>query len=821
DVANSLASVACCLHSLGRSAEALPQYKAALAMERRIYGEEDHPDVALGLNNVAGCLQSLGRFAEALPQYEAALAMRRRVYGDEDHPYVAMSLNDVAVCLKTLGRSAEALGRYDTALAMSRRMYGEKDHPYVAKTLNNMAACLDSLGRSIEALPNARAACSMVERLRDSSRVSTDLRQSFFDELKRGGAFDRLQKLAQKTKHVDEAMRAAERSRARRLLDLLEQSRGDPWLEAQRRASLRGDTALATSIPQIRAELEASRLESDRLLHQLTALSSAKLEVEERAARRAKLLEEASVAKATKDRLENERARVLSDVLPIGRVRTSTEIQAALQQGELLLQYTVTKDVALLYVLGPEGAVEAIALPTAHARLERELEPLLQLVAHRQEQGKRGETLKTRAAKKAPSSSTALFEALIPKQLWPRVKSARRVFIAPHRALHRLPFEALVTEVREGKPLYWLDAGPAISYVPSGTALHWLRKRAKEASDDDTAIDLLAVGDPRGLDEMPELPEEGVFVVKVNDAGPGAQAGIHPGDVLVSYDGKPLTDDKSLRDLADKTNAAIEDGERDNSAIPIGVWRRGETLHVEVHERVLEIEVGRGPARSAYKTYLAAPERMQTVTRAGELERLRALPALLGARAETEAIDAAIRAKGGKTRTLLGSQASEPAVFELAAQAKFLHFACHGVAEEYAGQSLSTLVLSQPEHVLPGEDGLLKLEDLLTTWRGRLSSCQLVVLSACRTNVGPTLRDEAPHALPIGFMYAGAPSVVSSLWAVDDASTRELMTDFYARLMAGETDRLAAFTAAKKALRKKYPDPFHWAPFLFMGSPGS
>ena len=209
-----------------------------------------------------------------------------------------------------------------------------------------------------------------------------------------------------------------------------------------------------------------------------------------------------------------------------------------------------------------------------------------------------------------------------------------------------------------------------------------------------------------------------------------------------------------------------------------------------------------------------------TFTRAGELERIRTLPALEGARAEAEEIDAIVRANSGKTRTLIGKQASEPAVFDQAAQAKFLHFACHGVAEEYAGQSLSTLVLSQPEHVLPGEDGLLKLEDLLTTWRGRLSSCRLVVLSACRTNVGPTLRDEAPHALPIGFMYAGAPSVVSSLWAVDDASTRELMTDFYARLMAGETDRLKAFTAAKKALRANYPDPFHWAPFLFMGSPG-
>ncbi|MFY9341711.1 MAG: hypothetical protein WAT39_04435 [Planctomycetota bacterium] len=40
-------------------------------------------------------------------------------------------------------------------------------------------------------------------------------------------------------------------------------------------------------------------------------------------------------------------------------------------------------------------------------------------------------------------------------------------------------------------------------------------------------------------------------------------------------------------------------------------------------------------------------------------------------------------------------------------------------------------------------------------------------------------------------------------------STRELMTDFYRRLLSGETDKLKAFTDAKKALRAKYPDPFH------------
>ena len=294
---------------------------------------------------------------------------------------------------------------------------------------------------------------------------------------------------------------------------------------------------------------------------------------------------------------------------------------------------------------------------------------------------------------------------------------------------------------------------------------------------------------------------------------------VQPGDVLVSYDQHSLADDKALRDARMATERAIEDKQRDGSPIPLGVWRRGASLALEAKPGQLGIQVGAGRARSAFEASLGGEKQMERITRSGDLERIRKLSPLRGARDEAQAIDAAFTAKHGKAKLLLGADATEPAVFDLAGKAKYLHFACHGIAEEYAGQSLSMLVLSQPEHVLPGDDGLLKLGDLFNAWRGRLASCRLVVLSACQTNVGPTLRDEAPQALPIGFLFAGAPAVISTLWPVDDASTKELMTDFYGRLLAGETDQLAAFTAAKKALRSKYPDPFHWAPFLYVGAP--
>ncbi len=73
--------------------------------------------------------------------------------------------------------------------------------------------------------------------------------------------------------------------------------------------------------------------------------------------------------------------------------------------------------------------------------------------------------------------------------------------------------------------------------------------------------------------------------------------------------------------------------------------------------------------------------------------------------------------------------------------------------------------------------------------------------------------------MPWGFLYAGVPSVVASLWNVSDESTAKLMSDFYARVRAGKGDRLTAMTEAKKELKKRYPHPKHWAAFVWIGDP--
>ena len=79
---------------------------------------------------------------------------------------------------------------------------------------------------------------------------------------------------------------------------------------------------------------------------------------------------------------------------------------------------------------------------------------------------------------------------------------------------------------------------------------------------------------------------------------------------------------------------------------------------------------------------------------------------------------------------------------------------------------------------------------------------------------------EGVYGLPWGFMYAGSPAVVASLWEVQDASTAELMQKFYRDMQSSPaTNKLTAFTLARKQLKKDYPEPFFWAPFIYLGDP--
>jgi len=114
------------------------------------------------------------------------------------------------------------------------------------------------------------------------------------------------------------------------------------------------------------------------------------------------------------------------------------------------------------------------------------------------------------------------------------------------------------------------------------------------------------------------------------------------------------------------------------------------------------------------------------------------------------------------------------------------------------------------------EDGILTAEDVSMM---DLTNTELVVLSACETGLGQVLKGEGVIGLRRSFVLAGAKTLVMSLWKVPDEQTKELMVDFYKRLLLSGKPRAEALREAQLAMKDKYPNPYYWGAFICQGNP--
>jgi CHAT domain-containing protein/Tfp pilus assembly protein PilF len=182
----------------------------------------------------------------------------------------------------------------------------------------------------------------------------------------------------------------------------------------------------------------------------------------------------------------------------------------------------------------------------------------------------------------------------------------------------------------------------------------------------------------------------------------------------------------------------------------------------------------------------------------------------------------------GEATIYLGEDATEERAKAISKDIRYIHFACHGFLDELFPLN-SGLALSIPRNVREGqENGILQAWEVFE--RVRIDA-DLVTLSACETGLGKEIGGEGLIGLTRAFHYAGARTVLASLWRVADVTTAELMRRFYSYLKAGLSKDKALQLAQIELIRHPVQSvdengqtiglhashPYFWAAFQLTG----
>ncbi len=161
-----------------------------------------------------------------------------------------------------------------------------------------------------------------------------------------------------------------------------------------------------------------------------------------------------------------------------------------------------------------------------------------------------------------------------------------------------------------------------------------------------------------------------------------------------------------------------------------------------------------------------------------------------------------------KSQIFKENQATKANLLAKMSDCQILHINTHGIANDSVGD-LSYLRLS--------DDKFYSAELYAAK-----TNANLVTLSACQTANGEFRQGEGTIGLTLGFLYAGAKSVVSSLWNVNQQSTGAFMQQFYQRLLQKDAKNSDALRQAKLAIIEENPafaHPKYWAAFVLVGQP--
>jgi CHAT domain-containing protein len=750
----------------GEYALAEPLYRQAREITKQVLGER-HPDYATNLNNLAGLYQDQEDYAKAEPLFCQARDICKQVLG-EHHPDYADSLSNLATLYWAQGEYAKAEPLFHQARDICKQVLGEH-HPHYALCLNNLAMLCKDQGDYAKAEPLCRQAIAAL-------RLQADGPPPPFEQLTA----------------LDLWPLPTTVSLLANYCTVLEQGLGRQPTAAQLRAA---EHAFALAL-DVRERLRREVLEhaASKLLHgtkeidlipRRLGLCQRLFALEGRAA-------DLETALST---AEQGTARVFLEQL--GKAR-------ALSVGQV----------------SPELRTQEAALRRQLRELDTRLAKAQNQPTDKRDPDKVGQLLNEQH--RVEAQLTALIRRM--EKDYPQyaaLQYPKPCSLAEARACLS-PSEVALLFVPGAATSYvvLVEARPAPADKAHGLAIYPL------PSHDDLADDISALTDRESLERPGRARAAGqqayellLAPVRERIRGkdlviiPGGPLGYVPFEALVE-DGHYLIENHRIRYAPSLTALhLVHLWEKTRAKPQRPLWALADPVYDKADERAEGKADLAQASRDALAEYLTRATRGPSAA-AERYHRLRFT------NSEADAIRGLLGASDQDVLT--GLHASEAAVKAasakgLLAQARYVHFATHGILGLDTGQPpalVLSLVGNDSSHDADGgiNDGFLRLDEVT---RLQLNA-DLVVLSACETGKGRLYAGEGVTGLARAFLYAGSRGVVASLWAVDDRETATFMARMYTGLKDGQA-AADALRAAKLEMIRAKKAPVFWAPFILIG----
>jgi CHAT domain-containing protein/tetratricopeptide (TPR) repeat protein len=748
-------------HYQGRYSEALEAYGQALAIAGEV---EDRDKEGNALNNIGEVYRMQGRYGEALDALQQALAIAQAI---KDRAGEGITRNNIGLVYYRQARYDEALEAYQEALEIARE---EGNRATEGGTLNNIAGVYDRYQRYDEALAKYQEVLEITREVGDRAGEGTTLNNMGFNFYSQGRYVEALenyqQALAIRQEVGDRAGMGVTLNNVGLVYD--RQGRYGEALEAYEQV------------------LEIRREVGDRNGEGLTLDNVGS--VHEKQGRDAEALAAYGEAMAVFEML-----------------RSTAGSEAG--RSSFIAQYADLYERAV--ELGHDQGQDAEAFRTS-------------------ERGRSRAFLDSLATGSVELSDNAAANLLAAEQEAYTTRQAVQDALSKARSLNP-PDAALVADLEaqlataEQELQAAVDAitargGQLAALAPGRSGVLDLPAVQALLDDQTTLVSYWVLGDQGALAFV--ITDDSFTTVELPDATSASLSSAV--DNTLSWLNREQAHPKPLRDLYTwlvaplaehlQTPQVVIVPHQQLQYVPFAALSDGQSYFGQQHLLSVIPSASALPFIQQNAAASAAEANTHTLVFGNPTTGDRNLPPLANAASEAQAVASLLG-----TAAVTGVEASETRLRDEAAGSKVIHLAAHGGYN--VTNPLYSAIYLAPGGAGAAGDGRLETHEVYGL---DLKGNELVALSACQSNVGELSAGDELVGLTRAFFFAGTPTILSSLWSVDDQATEALMTAFYRHWQTG-MGKAEALQAAQAEVRgnPQWASPFYWAGFVLNGDPGA